>query len=206
MTRAIDHLNRDSTAKRNCSCKALCAATAALLLASTACAPNPDPTVQQRSQALGFVRGVRNWPSIDKDRELMIRDLSVVEDSGRTIEPCDGFGSGSGDLPVWSFGWLMSQVAEQAKASDPAEFVLNWLKTWDSDQPVNGFTVPRRELMRPIITDPWLQASGGFRLDLTKAPFRLAAIVNRMDLRRSEGEQVLDAGEARFVFNAVDSQ
>src|SRR5262249_3113031 len=151
--------------KRNCSCKALCAATAALLLASTACAPNPDPTVQQRSQALGFVRGVRNWPSIDKDRELMIRDLSVVEDSARTIEPCDG--SGSGDLPAWSFGRLMSQLAEQAEASDPAEFVLNWLETWDSDQTVNEFTVPKRELMRFIITDPWLQASGGSSLDLS---------------------------------------
>jgi len=58
--------------------------------------------------------------------------------------------------------------------------------------------------MRPIITDPWLQASGGSTLDLRKAPFRLAAIVNRMDLRRSDGNQPLDAGEARFVFNAVD--
>jgi hypothetical protein len=136
------------------------------------------------------------------DHELLIRDLSAVEDVDRTIEPCDP--PQPGELLAWSFGGLMTQIAQQAGANDPAAFVLDWLETWDQDQVVNGFTVPARESMRPIITDIWLQASGGAALDLTKAPFRLAAIVNRMDLRRTDGSQPLDAGEARFVFNAVD--
>jgi len=139
--------------------------------------------------------------AVDTEHELMIRHLTVVDDPARTIEPCDPLGSGN--LPPWSFGALISQVAEQAGASDPSEFVLRWLELWDQEQSVNGYPVPGRERMRPIITDPWLQASGGSTLDLRKAPFRLAAIVNRMDLRRSDGNQPLDAGEARFVFNAV---
>ena len=58
--------------------------------------------------------------------------------------------------------------------------------------------MPRR--MRQLVTRPWLDASGGPRLDLTRAPFRLLAIVNRMDLADlSRGS----AGEGRFVFGVV---
>jgi hypothetical protein len=143
---------------------------------------------------------------VDKDRELMIRDLSVVDDPSRTLEPCDFIGhSGPGpqELPVWSFGNIMTAIAQQAGV-DPSDFVLRWLQSWNQDQTVNGFFVPARDRMQLLITDQWLAASGGTSLDLSKAPFRLAAIVNRMDLRRSDGMRPLDAGEARFVFNAVD--
>src|SRR3989442_1706481 len=54
------------------------------------------------------IRAADRRPVI-KDRELMILDLSVVDDPGRTIEPCDRTAD---DLPVWSFGWLMSRIAE----------------------------------------------------------------------------------------------
>lgn len=140
---------------------------------------------------------------VDIEHELMIRDLAVVDDPPRTIEPCEPPAFAA--LPAWSFGALMSKIAAQAGAEDPSEFTLRMLETWDREQTVNGFTVPARENMRPIITNPWLLASGGSTLDLRKAPFRLIAIVNRMDLRRSEGYQPLDAGEARFVFNAVNA-
>jgi hypothetical protein len=140
---------------------------------------------------------------VDIEQELMMRDLAVVDDPSRTIEPCQPPAFAA--LPPWSFGALMSKIAAQAGADDPSEFTLQMLETWDWEQTVNGYTVPPRENMRPIITNPWLLASGGSTLDLRKAPFRLVAIVNRMDLRRSEGYQPLDAGEARFVFNAVDA-
>ena len=168
---------------------------AALAVIPVHCAPASLKTNQQSA-----IQACQR--PVDIEHELMIRDLAVVDDPSRTIEPCDP--PASGDLPPWSFGALMSQIADQAGASDRSEFVLRFLETWDRDQSVNGFSVPGRENMRAIITDPWLRASGGSTLDLRKAPFRLAAIVNRMDLRRIEGELPLDAGEARFVFNAVN--
>lgn len=51
--------------------------------------------------------------------------------------------------------------------------------------------------------EPWLKTSGGQRLDLARAPFKLLAIVNRMDLRMHVNGEVLSAGEGRFVFGVL---
>ena len=49
------------------------------------------------------------------------------------------------------------------------------------------------------------EPGGGPRsLDLKNAPFRLTAIVNRVDLRSASGYAAGDAGECRFVFCAYD--
>jgi hypothetical protein len=97
--------------------------------------------------------------------------------------------------------------------------MLDTLAQWETDQVLNqsdqnpaGFTAPARPAIRTLITDPWLVASGcpagatHCNLDWTKAPFRLTAIVNRIDKRDLPDAQgnVADAGEGRFVFNAVD--
>jgi hypothetical protein len=133
---------------------------------------------------------------------LMITDLGVVEDAERT--------TGSGP---WTFGTLMTNLANRsATGIEPAEFVANWLKTWEEDQTINSFLVKnRKDGVRNLITVPWQNASGGpgKPLDLTKAPFRLLAIASRLDLRDNlvlGAERIGGggAGEARFVFCAVD--
>ena len=51
-----------------------------------------------------------------------------------------------------------------------------------------------------VVTDAWPKTADG-HIDLTRAPLRLLAIVNRMDLRDlSKGS----AGEGRFVFGVLD--
>ena len=52
----------------------------------------------------------------------------------------------------------------------------------------------------------WQTASGGptATLDLNQAPFRLLAIVNRIDLRENLTYGAGSAGEGRLVFGAVD--
>jgi len=75
-----------------------------------------------------------------------------------------------------------------------------------TNQTVNSFTVAARTAMNTQIIAPWLAASGGVKLDLGLAPFRLLAIVNRIDLRtgsNSLGGNTGNAGEVRFVFGAV---
>jgi len=149
-------------------------------------------------------------PPIDFDAEktLMIIDTDVVEDQTRTFNPCTQTGNPDG---VWTFGNLMRELAGGAGVSDVdvSNFVMNWLETWNSNQVVNGESLPARNAIQNLIIDPWLVASGSSTLDMKFAPFKLTAIVNRLDLRGNTGftdenGEIENAGEGRFVFCAVN--
>ena len=65
--------------------------------------------------------------------------------------------------------------------------------------------VPARTSIQTLVINPWLTASGGTTLDMTKAPFRLLGIVARLDLRQNAGYSGgTSAGEARFIYNVLD--
>jgi hypothetical protein len=105
----------------------------------------------------------------------------------------------------WTFGYLMSEMAnESVTGLDPSRFVRNWLRQWGRDQVVNGDLIERRPEL-PILR-PWEEVGNGVNqpLDLSLAPFRLLAIVNRVDLHDDLDFGGVGAGEARFVFAAVD--
>lgn len=170
--------------------------------------------VRSASSGLAGRTGGGVIPVIDPEKSLLIRDLSVVEDPTRTFDPCTGVGTPMG---AWTFGKLMSDMANTPATGIPAsEFVRRWLRTWMTDQVVNFDTVAQRAAIAAQIVTPWQAASGGpgMPLDLSKAPFRLCAIINRVDLRGNlsyggggSGDPcnpTCEAGEARFVFCAVD--
>lgn len=137
---------------------------------------------------------------VDRNRELMIRDVSVVDDCARTTwGPCP-----SGATGAWTFGKLIAGVAGTNDPAALSNFVLAWLGHWERNVTVNGFNVPARTNIRSLVIDPWLRASGNGRLDMTLAPFRLLAIVNRLDLRRQSAYGNGNSGEARFVFGVLD--
>jgi Concanavalin A-like lectin/glucanases superfamily len=102
-------------------------------------------------------------------------------------------------LRVWTFGNLIRNVAPtEAQAAQLTEALFDH---WLSDQMVNGFTVAARPAMQTQVLNIWPRTPTG-ELDLDRAPLRLQAIVNRVDLRDlSNGS----AGEGRFVF-AFDGQ
>ena len=131
-------------------------------------------------------------PKVSIDRELMITDLRVIEDPLRT-------GSSQRRSGVWSFKYLIEQMAGK---NDPAEFALS-LFTHGEEGLINGHVAPSRPAVWERIIEPWL-AKGGGELDLRFAPVKLLAIVNRMDLRQVIGDEVLSAGEGRFVFGVLD--
>lgn len=138
---------------------------------------------------------------LDVNKVFMIHDLSVVEDRVRTVYSPS---LTPGSKGVWSFGRLIEKMAG---ANDPSDFVLRWLQHWEADQQVNGQLVPARPAIRDLVIDPWIIASGGLPLDFAKAPFRLLAIVNRMDLARlaTDTNPSASAGEGRFVFGVLDA-
>jgi hypothetical protein len=138
---------------------------------------------------------------VDPERELMVRDVSVVDNCERTTwGPCLGRVTGA-----WTFGHLIAGVAGTNDPAVLSTFVLNWLSHWQRDVTVNGFRIPQRPNISTVLINPWLAASGNTgQLDMRKAPFRLLAIVNRVDLRRQPAYGNGNAGEARFVYNVLN--
>jgi hypothetical protein len=114
-------------------------------------------------------------------RELVIRDVSVVDDPIRT-----------GPGGAWTFGKLMENMAptpEQAPA-----MVEAMLSSFLRQQTVNGFTLPARSGVQQVLDS--MRGRDG-TLDLSQPAFRLLAIVNRIDLNDVSAST---AGEGRFVF------
>jgi len=128
-------------------------------------------------------------------RELMIKDLSVVDDPVRTAfdpastDPRNG---------VWTFKHLVESMAPTP--ADAPAMVAAMLASFTTPQTINGFTVAARPGMQSRVLDSWPRTADG-ALDLARAPLRLQAIVNRIDLRDLANG---DAGEGRFVFAFED--
>lgn len=153
---------------------------------------------------------------------LTIVDPTVVQDPMRTQDPCR---AGPGDPNgVWTFKHLMTEMATGSGLSTH-DFVVSWLSRWLQPYSVNGDTVPARTQMFNQVIAPWANASGvtavlspsgvltlSGPLNLDIAPFRLSAIVNRIDLGGTvDGpagygggttSRPTDAGELRFIFGA----
>jgi hypothetical protein len=130
---------------------------------------------------------------VSNSRELVIRDLSVVDDPMRTTF------NGSASDPrtgAWTFGKLMENLSPTP--ADAPQIVEEMLKSWLTDQTVNGFTVGARPAMNDLVLSQFPRTPDG-SLDLHRAPLQLLAIVNRFDLNLSEG----NAGEGRFVFGVL---
>ncbi len=147
--------------------------------------------------------------TVDPARELFIRDLSVVNDCFRTTwtgicaKPAQPATRGA-----WTFGKLMEGLAGTTDPIKLSAFTTAWLNHWNFDQTINSDPVLKRTNIQTLVIQPWLTASGGVTLDMKKAPFRLLAIVARLDLRQNSGYSGggTTAGEGRFVFNVLNAQ
>lgn len=138
--------------------------------------------------------------SIDPARSLVITHPSVVQDPTRTIDPCTGAGNPDG---VWTFKHAVTEMVA-GTGVDPADFVERWLRLWESNQVVSsGFISSARGAIRPRVLDVWPRTAAG-KLDLNQSPFRLAAIVNRIDLAENLVYGAGSAGEGRLVFGVWD--
>ncbi len=114
---------------------------------------------------------------VKPEQELLITDLKVTD-------------SHLAEYPgVLSFGYVMDQIAKSNEIEDKTRLILSLLKHWEEDQVVNQFTVPARQSIRELVIDPWKKADGQagvtdeeWQVDYANAPFRLTAVVNRLDL------------------------
>ena len=168
------------------------------------------------------------------NESLAINDIAITRDPQRTNDVCDP----GPDNPdgVWTFKHLMQEMAAGSGVSTH-DFIVDWLENWIDDQTINQDTLPARENMFDLVVKPWADASGVLafqftqpgadndqliffdpvtfvpaQLDLNLAPFRLSAILNRIDLGGTETQTSggysgsttttvrTDPGELRFTF------
>jgi hypothetical protein len=128
--------------------------------------------------ALAFVacpaRAAVKGKDIFPERELLITAPSVVD-------------SPTAQYPeAWSFGGLIERLVGK---DDAPGCVREWLETWTKKQKVNSHDVaPRPAIVEKLIA-PWQKRDGydpksdkPWEPKLAHAPFRLLAIVNRIDL------------------------
>lgn len=140
--------------------------------------------------------------AVDPFRELVITHPNVLQ-STRALDT-----SGS-----WH---LKSTIARITGSSDNAvnsRFILDWLRLWAETEFLND---DARHTKRPAVEssliDPWIADSGGDQndLDWAQSPFRLNAVVNRLDLTRFEDDDitgnVTKLGEARLIYVAKNGR
>ncbi len=150
---------------------------------------------------------VNQIPTVNFGKELLITATSVVDDNCRTNWNLPGCAAKAGKWTAWG---LFKQFAG---GGDPSPLILAWFKTFYNQDQVNGWTLSKRDNVKAVVLG-WRKASGcNAVLDdpcvllPEKSPFRLLAIVNRMDVRSGEGgfdeygqPSPDSAGEGRMVF------
>jgi len=165
----------------------------------------PEPTIRTSREATLIRAGSTNKVAcvVNPNKELFITDClggrRLLPD--HLVRPCP--------VPVapatrgaWTFGKLVEGIFGTAVPATLSTEVTRFLNEWAFVQVVNGELVPARPAVNAHIINPWLAASGGVQLDMKKAPFRLLAIVARLDLRQNAP---WTAGECRFVFGLLDA-
>jgi hypothetical protein len=144
---------------------------------------NGDPTATNSPDPTNPPSPQTCTPSaVDPDRELLVVDPSVLGDARAS----------------WTFGARLEEIAGAYAATNTASA---WLAEWTNVTSVGGASVTPRAGVS-VLADAW-KANGW---DPARAPFRLIAIVNRIDLRDDPAACVGSAGELRFVYNAVDDK
>lgn len=128
------------------------------------------------------------------ENELLIRDPSVVDK--------DVFASGE-----LSFGQLLRRMASNDQ--EYKSIVLSLVETWNQNQTINGFNISARPTTTQQIKSQWKGNQGlpsnepdlNWSPDSSKAPFRLLAITNRIDLQQLPN----NVGEGRLTFGQADN-
>jgi len=167
----------------------------------------PRPTARTTRDISLLHSGAEAACVVDPARELVITDVTVVDDCFRTT----WFGACPAPvLPAtrgaWTFGKLAEGIFGTNVAATLHTEVMRWLNEWRVVKVVNAEVVPARATIQNLVINPWLTASGGAQLDMRRAPFRLLAIVARLDLRQPPGGPAgVTAGEGRFVFGLLDA-
>ncbi|MBM4253723.1 MAG: hypothetical protein FJ146_17280 [Deltaproteobacteria bacterium] len=139
-----------------------------------------------------------NAITVSPSGSLFINDIAVVNDS-----------SAKGRGPL-SFAFLMREILElnPNPGTTPKDLAIedaaikSLLDQFVVSSPVNTFVAPSRTNTKRTISAAWQTVTGTddkAYLSLERAPFKLLAITNRLDIVK-KGKTSVTAGEGRFIF------
>lgn len=176
-----------------------------LLVLSACTAADPQESQEEELDQVGVPLLLQS-PAIgdatsrcDADPEVDVRRSLIIPDVG-TDPRAECTGVDPASCGPWSFGYLMSALAQSEDHETVSAFVEDWLTSWRTEQTVHGQTVEARPLVDERILDGWRRTPEGW-LRFDDAPFKLVTIVSRFDLRDDEIYGGSDtAGQGRFVF------
>ncbi len=160
-------------------------------------------------------------PPIINQQSLFITDLSVVEDPARTFNAVTGVGNPTGN---WTFGTMIKNMTGGAVTAK--DLLVSWFQNYVNPVVVNSQTINSRVNFVANVIAPWL-VKIGVAPDLASvtpdnwqdlwnmasedklleyAPFKLTAIVNRLDLLGNSvySSSISNPGETRFIFTLID--
>ncbi len=133
------------------------------------------------------------------EMSLLVNATPVVDDPQRTYDVCTNAGNPNG---AWTFKRLMENIAnEPVTGVNAADMVEDWVNSLGVNQTINSFPVDATTRAAKLLNH-WPRDIDG-RLDLAHSPFRLLAIVNRLDLRTATTYGNGGAGEGRFIFGII---
>lgn len=145
---------------------------------------------------------------VQPENALAITSTSVVANSDVTYDPCDTDSTNNDVDPdaIYSFKTLISNLNDETAPGRPSDqvFVHNWLRNWLNTSTVNSFNIPPRTGILDYF--PGWDGVNASTLDMNKLPFRLLAIVNRIDLGNIAAygnSNPNKPGEIRFVFGLL---
>ena len=141
------------------------------------------------------------------ENALMINDRVVVANPTLTFDACNTDATGNNVNPnaAWSFKTLISNLNDETTSGlTDQQFAHEWLRNWMTNTSANTFTIAARPAIREFFQG-WDGANAS-TLNMDRLPFRLLAIVNRIDLATIPAYGVPAAnkpGEIRFVFGLI---
>lgn len=165
---------------------------------------------------------------IIKHKSLLITDLRVVEDPARTYNIIEESGN---PLGAWTFGQLMKNMAgENASDQKIRDFLKTWVQGIAAEYQIGDRVGTERdeESLFLFVIKPWLLKAIGqtsynntvtmsnwqnlwqtvnINQLLMNAPFKLTAIINRLDLRGNPAYSNAhsNSGETRFIFSLISA-
>ena len=129
--------------------------------------------------------------NVEPLRSIEIVHPNVVDDA-RASNVSDG---------AWSFRHAIENMAPSAAAVDTDAFLRSIFESWLTDQFVNGETLEARSAIQGVVLNQFaIPNTSPRQFDLSKAPFRLLSVANRLDFRSAT-----QGGEGRLVYGVTSS-
>jgi archaellum component FlaF (FlaF/FlaG flagellin family) len=164
-----------------------------VLLSGCGAAISSDQAEQQADENVG-----------ESQQELTVGSCNVNVEPLRSVEIVhpnivDDVRASNGFDGAWSFRRMIENMAPSSASADTDALLRSVFESWLTPQFVNGELLEARPAVQGVLFDQFaIPNTAPRQFNLAKAPFRLLAVANRLDLRSAT-----QGGEGRLVYGVT---